>query len=117
MTTEQLVVEGAANSVVRIGQLSDFVDGEARQVRVSSLGIALVVIRLGDEVYVLNDRCSHEDFSLAEGEVDPSLGSVECARHGALFDVRTGDALTFPATQPVKKYDVVVRDGAVEVQL
>jgi 3-phenylpropionate/trans-cinnamate dioxygenase ferredoxin subunit len=102
-------------STVSLGELSNFRAGEATTVERE--GRTLVVVRLDDEIYILDDRCSHEDFSLAEGEVDEEQRAIECARHGALFSLETGDALTFPATQPVEKYHTRVINGLVEVDL
>ncbi len=100
---------------VDAGALDDFVTGEARQVRLGSR--TLVVVRIDDDVYVLDDRCSHEDFSLAAGEVDAANATIECARHGAIFGLDDGAPHSFPATRPVARYDVVVRDGRVEVMV
>ena len=102
-------------SFTTLAPLESRLDGEAQQVHLD--GRVLAVIRLGNEVYVLNDRCSHEDFSLALGEVEPDDLTIECARHGALFSLETGDPVTFPATQPVAAYQTRVVDGLVEVEL
>lgn len=96
-----------------IGTLDDFVSGVPRQIRV--LGRVLVVVRIEDDVYILDDRCSHEDFSLAEGEVDVATCEIECARHGAMFNLKDGEPLSFPATRPVVHYDVHLNDGRLEV--
>ncbi len=98
-----------------IGVLDDFVDGEARQVRLD--GLVLVVVRIEGDVYVLDDRCSHEDFSLAEGEVNVATREIECARHGAMFRLRDGEPMSFPATRPVAHYQVHARDGRLEVSV
>jgi 3-phenylpropionate/trans-cinnamate dioxygenase ferredoxin component len=98
-----------------LGVIDDFVDGEPRQVHVSDR--VLVVVRIGTEVYVLDDRCSHEDFSLAEGEVNVETLEIECARHGAMFRLRDGEPMSFPATRPVARYDVTHQDGRLEVVL
>jgi 3-phenylpropionate/trans-cinnamate dioxygenase ferredoxin subunit len=66
---------------------------------------------------VLDDRCSHEDFSLAEGEVNVETCEIECARHGAMFGLKDGEPTSFPATRPVARYDVRVSDGRVEVMV
>jgi 3-phenylpropionate/trans-cinnamate dioxygenase ferredoxin subunit len=95
--------------------LDDFVDGEARQVRLD--GLVLVVVRIEGDVYVLDDRCSHEDFSLAEGEVNVATREIECARHGAMFRLRDGEPMSFPATRPVAHYQVHARDGRLEVSV
>ena len=96
-----------------IGTLEDYVSGQAVQVKRANR--VLVVVRIEDDVYVLDDRCSHEDFSLALGEVDTSTCEIECARHGAMFNLKDGQPVSFPATRPVAHYDVVVDDGRLMV--
>ena len=100
-------------SSLDIGALDDFVSGEARQVRVNDR--VLVVVRIESDVYVLDDRCSHEEFSLALGEVIVETCEIECARHGAMFSLKDGEPLSLPATRPVAHYDVRQVDGRVEV--
>lgn len=102
-------------SVVALGTLDEYEHGIARQVRLE--GRVLVVVRIDDRVYVLDDRCSHEEFSLAEGEVDVETAEIECARHGALFRLSDGEPQSLPATKPVKYYDVIDREGHLEVVL
>ena len=102
-------------SAIDIGALDDFVSGEARQVRVGDR--VLVVVRIESDVYVLDDRCSHEEFSLALGEVNAETCEIECARHGAMFSLKDGEPLSFPATRPVAHYDVRQIDGRIQVVL
>jgi 3-phenylpropionate/trans-cinnamate dioxygenase ferredoxin subunit len=102
-------------SSLDIGALDDFVSGEARQVRVNDR--VLVVVRIESDVYALDDRCSHEEFSLALGEVIVETCEIECARHGAMFSLKDGEPLSLPATRPVAHYDVRQVDGRVEVVL
>lgn len=96
-----------------LGVLDDFVHGQARQVRLD--GHVFVVIRIEGDVYVLDDRCSHEDFSLALGEVDVETREIECARHGSMFRLSDGQPVSFPATRPVAHYDVLRVNGRLEV--
>ncbi len=96
-------------TTIDIGTLEDYVHGEAAQVRRD--GRVLVVVRIEDDVYVLDDRCSHEDFSLAEGEVDVATCEIECARHGAMFQLKDGEPTSLPATRAVAHYDVVREAG------
>jgi 3-phenylpropionate/trans-cinnamate dioxygenase ferredoxin subunit len=102
-------------TTVDIGQLSDYESGVPHQIRVENR--VLVLVRIDDDVYVLDDRCSHEDFSLAEGEVDCDSAEIECARHGAMFRLKDGQPVSFPATRPVAHYDVRHFDGRLEVVL
>lgn len=96
----------------RIGDADSFVEGGAR---VDVAGHRLAVFRIGGKFYVIGDRCSHADASLAEGDLFDY--DVECPRHGSEFDVRTGRPASLPATRPVPTYAVRIDDGAVMVAL
>ncbi len=89
--------------------------GEARRFDVAGRRIALV--RVGDSFFAIDDECSHEDYSLAEGEVWADECQIECPRHGSTFDLRTGEPCSLPATQPVAVYEVEVDDDTVSVVL
>ena len=99
--------------MIDIGTLSDYDQGIPRQLHVE--GRTLVAVRIDETVYVLDDRCSHEEYSLSEGEVDVETGEIECARHGAMFRLSDGVAVTLPATRPVAHYDVQNINGRLEV--
>lgn len=102
-------------NAVDIGTLDDYEVGVPRQLHVD--GRVLVAVRIGPRLYVLDDRCSHEDFSLADGEVDLESAEIECARHGSMFRLDDGAPTSLPATRPVAHYDVRERDGRLEVEL
>lgn len=78
-------------------------------------GLELVLVRLDDGFYALEDRCSHQDFPLSEGGVED--GRLECVFHGAKFDVRTGKAVQLPAIKSVRTFPVEVRDGEIFVDV
>ncbi|TKS53454.1 non-heme iron oxygenase ferredoxin subunit [Luteimonas yindakuii] len=73
----------------------------------------ILVFNLDGAYYALEDRCSHEDFELSAGHFDASEGSIECALHGARFDIRDGRPLCPPAYGPVVKFPVELRDGGI----
>ena len=100
---------------MRLCALDELVDGGARRVDVD--GRALSVIRIGDDVYVIGDRCSHADVSLSEGEVDVEDCSIECVKHGSFFSLETGEPLSLPALKPVPTFRTTVVGGDVEVEL
>ena len=75
------------------------------------------VYNVEGELYALEDRCSHDDGPLVEGDWEPDEGVVICPRHGARFDLRTGRALTLPAYEPVETFPVRVEDGVVKVSV
>jgi 3-phenylpropionate/trans-cinnamate dioxygenase ferredoxin subunit len=100
-------------TILPLCRLDDIEPGTARRFDVSGHRIAL--IRIDDDVYAIGDTCTHAEFSLSEGEIDPADRTIECWKHGALFDLATGEALTLPATRATPVYDVVVEDGEVRV--
>jgi 3-phenylpropionate/trans-cinnamate dioxygenase ferredoxin subunit len=73
------------------------------------------VYNCGDGLFAIEDRCTHDDGKLCEGEWDAAACEVICPRHGARFDVRTGEARTLPAYIPVATYPVRVREDGVVV--
>jgi 3-phenylpropionate/trans-cinnamate dioxygenase ferredoxin subunit len=79
--------------------------------------LEIMVVNCGGELLAMEDRCSHDNGQLAEGTIDPARCTVECPRHGALFDLRTGTPLTLPAYVPVESFPVVVADGMVRVEV
>jgi 3-phenylpropionate/trans-cinnamate dioxygenase ferredoxin component len=93
--------------------LEELPPGKVRIVRAGELAIG--VYNLDGELYAIEDRCSHDDGPLAEGDFDPDEGVAVCPRHGSRFDVRTGRPLSLPAYLPVDTYEVTVEDGIVRV--
>ena len=95
-------------SDVRVCSVGDVEPGSARRFDVE--GHRLSVVRIGDDFYVIGDECSHEDYSLSEGFVWEDECEIECPKHGSMFSLKTGEAMTLPATEPVPVYDMRV-DG------
>jgi 3-phenylpropionate/trans-cinnamate dioxygenase ferredoxin subunit len=87
--------------------------GEVKIVRAGE--IAIGVYNAGGELYAIEDRCSHDDGPLAEGDWEPEELVAICPRHGSRFDIRTGKALSLPAYLPVETFPVKVVDGVVKV--
>jgi 3-phenylpropionate/trans-cinnamate dioxygenase ferredoxin component len=100
---------------VRVGSLEELPAGGKLVAQID--GTPVLVVRIDDELYALNNICSHAHALLSEGEFDPDEGCVECPLHGSLFDVRTGVPRTFPAFEPVETYAVRVEDGQIVVEL
>jgi 3-phenylpropionate/trans-cinnamate dioxygenase ferredoxin component len=100
---------------IEVGRADELPPNSVKIVNVGS--IAVGVYNLGGEFYALEDRCSHDDGPLCEGDFDPETGVVVCPRHGANIDIRTGEPRTLPATQPVDTFPVRVVDGVVKVDV
>ena len=97
------------------GPVEELPPGSVKIVHVGS--VAIGVYNLDGEFYALEDRCSHDDGPLAQGDFDPETGVAICPRHGANFDIRTGRARTLPAYEPVETFPVTVEDGVVKVDV
>ena len=100
---------------VRVCSADEVKPGSAKRVDIE--GHRLCVVHLGDDWYVIGDECSHEDYSLSEGDVWEDECEIECPQHGSTFSLRTGDPQTLPATQPVPTYPVKVEGDDVIVSL
>jgi 3-phenylpropionate/trans-cinnamate dioxygenase ferredoxin component len=91
-------------------------EGEMRLIEAD--GRKIGVFRCGGgELYAIEDRCSHDDGPLAEGEFDRDACTVECPRHGSLFDLTTGRPKTLPAYVPVEVFEVREEDGEVKLEV
>jgi 3-phenylpropionate/trans-cinnamate dioxygenase ferredoxin subunit len=77
-------------------------------------GYPIVIVPCGAEFFAVEDRCSHDGESLAGAEVEAC--EIICPRHGARFDLRTGDALTPPAYEPIRTFRVRVENGRLLVE-
>jgi 3-phenylpropionate/trans-cinnamate dioxygenase ferredoxin subunit len=103
---------GAFERIVRLEELPERgLLGAAR-----STGERVCLIRNGDEVYAVQDECTHQAFPLSAGTLTPGDGCrLECVWHGAQFEVTTGEAVKGPAEEPIVRYAVQVREGWVLV--
>lgn len=85
-------------------RLGDLRDKTPRRIQIDGLPVA--VVRVGDEVFAVDDHCSHAEVSLSEGEV--SGCEIECWLHGSRFDLRTGEPSGPPAFAPITTYPVQI---------
>jgi len=96
---------------------SDLTPGHGKKVELNGKRIA--IFRTADKLFAIDDTCTHDEASLAEGTIIEENGKcvVECPWHGAHFDLCTGTALTLPAVTPVKAYAVREVNGSIEVNV
>jgi len=95
------------------GAATDLRDGEPARVVVDETPVML--IRRGDDLYALHDRCSHRGCPLSNGELDGEV--IVCVCHGSRFSLRDGTVERGPATTDQPSYEVRESDGQVEVRL
>ncbi|HEX3446047.1 MAG TPA: bifunctional 3-phenylpropionate/cinnamic acid dioxygenase ferredoxin subunit [Chthoniobacterales bacterium] len=95
----------------RVCGISELSPGEVKRIE----DPAIAVFNVGGTLFAISDICTHAEASLSEGRVDGE--TVECPLHGACFDLRTGEALTPPAVEPVPTFPVVVQGDAIYVEV
>jgi 3-phenylpropionate/trans-cinnamate dioxygenase ferredoxin component len=95
--------------------ISELPPGTMRLVEWEDLEIG--VFNCAGTVYAIEDRCSHDDGPLVEGELDEETCTVECPRHGSRFDLKTGKPLTLPAYVAVDTFPVLVADDLIKLEV
>ncbi len=98
---------------VKVADLSECPPGTLLDVEAGRESVVLA--NIDGDLYALENRCSHQDLPLSDGELDGDR--LECLYHGARFDVCTGKAVGLPAIKPVETYDVQVRGGEIHVRI
>jgi 3-phenylpropionate/trans-cinnamate dioxygenase ferredoxin subunit len=98
---------------VRVCSVADIPEGSVKAFRVN--GFALAVYHVNGKFYASEDICSHEHEHLSEGWLDGEV--IECPRHGAQFDLKTGAVLSLPATEPIRMFEVKVEGDDIFVRV
>jgi len=101
--------------IIDVCPVAELPPGERRLIEWEDLEIG--VFNCGGSLYAIEDRCSHDDGPLAEGEFDPDSCTVECPRHGSLFDLKTGNPMTLPAYVPVDTFPVIIEDETIKLEV
>jgi 3-phenylpropionate/trans-cinnamate dioxygenase ferredoxin subunit len=104
-----------AGTKISVCAAAELPPGETRLIEHE--GRKIGVFNCDGTLYAIEDRCSHDDGPLAEGEFDPAACTVECPRHGSLFDLRSGRPKTLPAFAPVQTFAVAVEDENVTLEV
>ena len=98
---------------MKVADLDDCAPGDLFEAE--ARGERIVLANVDGDLYALQNRCSHQDLPLSDGELEGE--QLECLYHGAKFDVCTGRATALPAIKPVETYAVEVRGGEIYVQI
>jgi 3-phenylpropionate/trans-cinnamate dioxygenase ferredoxin component len=101
--------------IIEVCPTAELQPGQMRLVEWEDVEIG--VFNCGGALYAIEDRCSHDDGPLAEGEFDPENCTVECPRHGSLFDLKTGKPKTLPAYEPVDTFAVIIEDETIKLEV
>jgi 3-phenylpropionate/trans-cinnamate dioxygenase ferredoxin subunit len=104
-----------AGTTIAVCPATELPPGEMRLVEHD--GRKIGVFNCDGALYAIEDRCSHDDGPLAEGEFDPAACTVECPRHGSLFDLTTGRPKTLPAFQPVQTFPIAIEDDTITLEV
>jgi 3-phenylpropionate/trans-cinnamate dioxygenase ferredoxin subunit len=103
------------SAIVDICTLAELPPGAMRLVEHDGLEIG--VFNCAGVVYAIEDRCSHDDGPLVEGILDQQACTIECPRHGALFNLKTGRPQTLPAYQPVDTFPVIIDNDMIKLEV
>lgn len=79
--------------------------------------LEILVANCAGVVYAVENQCSHEDAPLDEGTLDQRACTIECPRHGSVFDLRSGRPLSLPAYEPIETFPVRVVDGEISLEV
>jgi 3-phenylpropionate/trans-cinnamate dioxygenase ferredoxin subunit len=101
--------------IIDVCSVEELPPGQMRLVEWEDLEIG--VFNCAGMLYAIEDRCSHDDGPLAEGEFDPAECTIECPRHGSLFDLKTGQPITLPAYVPVDTFSVIIEDQTIKLEV
>jgi 3-phenylpropionate/trans-cinnamate dioxygenase ferredoxin subunit len=102
-------------TVIEVCPLSELGPGQRKLVEFDDLEIG--VFNCAGALYAIEDRCSHDDGPLAEGGFDQETCTVECPRHGSLFDLTTGKPKTLPAYVPVETFPVIIEGDTIKLEV
>ncbi len=105
MTAQGKYIELANVNEIKNGELKVFdVDGES-----------IILINLNGEFFAFKNQCSHMELELNEAEIEGEI--LTCPWHGAQFNIRTGDVVRLPASEPLEKYEIKVENGKILVKI
>ncbi len=101
--------------VIEVCSLNELQPGEMRLVEVDDLEVG--IFNCAGAVYAIENRCSHDDGPLIDGELDQATCTIECPRHGSLFDLKTGKPKTLPAYVPVDTFPVIIDQDMIKLEV
>lgn len=100
---------------IAIAPASDIPEGHAARVEIDDTPVG--IFNVAGVFYCIDDTCTHGEAPLSDGDLDLKRCVIECPLHGSAFDLRTGEALTLPATEPVQVHEIAEIDGELRVRL
>jgi 3-phenylpropionate/trans-cinnamate dioxygenase ferredoxin subunit len=101
--------------IIEVCPVNDLQPGEMRLVDVDDLEIG--IFNCAGSVYAIENRCSHDDGPLIDGTLDQATCTIECPRHGSLFDLTTGKPKTLPAYVPVDTFPVIIDQDMIKLEV
>jgi 3-phenylpropionate/trans-cinnamate dioxygenase ferredoxin subunit len=101
------------NDFLPVANVNDFADNSVKCLEVEDRFI--VIVKIGDSFHCIDDVCTHDGGTLGDGELDEHC--LVCPRHGAKFDVRNGEAVTMPATEPTVAHETKVEGDQILIRL
>jgi len=100
---------------VQLLDIDDIPEGKTKRVEIEGLRIA--VTRINGDIYAVGDRCTHANYALPDGPIDTEELTIECWKHGVQFCLKTGEAISLPATKPITSYQLETIQTSVFIHL
>ena len=100
---------------VQLLDIEEIPEGKAKRVEIE--GSRIAVTRINGEIYAVGDMCTHANYALSEGPIDTEELTIECWKHGAQFCLKTGEAISLPATRPIMTYQLETIQTSVFIHL
>jgi len=100
-------------NMIKVAEVSDIPVGGVKKVSLEDVDIA--IFNIGGELYAISDTCTHEQASLSEGDLDGD--SISCPRHGATYNIKTGEAIGLPAIISVATYRVKIEGNDIILEM
>lgn len=98
---------------VKVAELEQLPEGGTLAIELED-GLRICLANSEGEIYAIADRCTHRDFPMANGSVHGGA-TIECAWHGARYDMKSGKAIRLPAIKPIKTYEVRIEGNDIMV--
>ncbi len=98
---------------VKVATVTELPPGERKLVEIE--GVRIAIFNLDGDYYAIEDVCTHDGGPLVEGDIVNGC-QIRCPRHGARFDIRTGQALSMPAFSPTNTYEIQIDNDDIWVE-
>ncbi len=106
----------ASNTWVEIADISELQNINRIKKKIAD-DLEVLIIKIGNAIFCIENRCSHDEKTLENGYINDSEKTIECAHHGAIFNLETGKALKMPAVTPINVFKTKIENNKIYILL